>query len=323
MGQFLQWNPNETNQETDAQYLADSQRASGAVNDTPLPAPLGNKAFYQWSTFCAAFGQMMANKPGAYVLDDSSESALAAVLANILTESDTEPNIISVAYSPTPAFNAADSNGFQMALSGNITSSTISGVTAGQLIAFYFAQDSVGGRTVSWPSSFVGVIQPDPTPYAVSVILFRADLTGNPRAVSPMISNNGMFVNALSAQSITLAAGAPVGAVLIGNGTIYAPVANGGFTFGNNGNGYWVIDPTGHIHQWGVVSGTISTGRIIPFAIPFTNAASVVPVASAIITHGSGIGYPSITNGSVTTTQFGVEMGSNPSQGIYWSADGY
>jgi hypothetical protein len=154
-------------------------------------------------------------------------------------------------------------------------------------------------------------------------MLFRADLTGNPRAVSPLISNNGMFVNALSAQSITLAAGAPVGAVLIGNGTIYAPVANGGFTFGNNGNGYWVIDPTGHIHQWGVVSGTISTGRIIPFAIPFTNAASVVPVASAIITHGSGIGYPSITNGSVTTTQFGVEMGSNPSQGIYWSADGY
>jgi hypothetical protein len=288
------------------------------VNDTPLPAPLGNKAFYQWSTFCAAFGQMMANKPGAYVLDDSSESALAAVLANILTESDTEPNIISVTYSPTPVFNAANSNGFQMTLSGNIASSTISGVTAGQLIAFYFAQDSVGGRTVSWPYSFVGALQPDPTPFAVSVMLFRADLTGNPRAVSPMISNNFTSLNAL-----TVAAGAPVGAVLIGNGTIYAPVANGGFTFGNNGNGYWVIDPAGHIHQWGSVSGIISTGSIIPFAIPFTNAASVVPVASAIITHGSGIGYPSITNGSVTTTQFGVEMGSNPSQGIYWSADGY
>ena len=221
MGKFLQWNPNETNQETDAQYLADSQRASGAVNDTPLPAPLGNKAFYQWSTFCAAFGQMMANKPGAYVLDDSSESALAAVLANILTESDTEPNIISVTYSPTPVFNAANSNGFQMTLSGNITSSTISGVTAGQLIAFYFAQDSVGGRTVSWPSSFVGTLQPDPTPSAVSVMLFRADLTGNFRAVSPMISNNELFVNALSAQSITLEAGAPVGAALIGNGTVF------------------------------------------------------------------------------------------------------
>jgi hypothetical protein len=96
-----------------------------------------------------------------------------------------------------------------------------------------------------------------------------------------------------------------------------------GFTYGSNTNGYWVKDPTGHIHQWGSVSGTISTGSIIPFAISFTNAASIVVVATAIITHGSGIGFPSITNGSVTTSQFGVEMGAYPSQGIYWSADGY
>ena len=193
MGRFLQWNPNETNQETDAQYLADSQRTSGAVNDTPLPAPLGNKAFYQLSTFCAAFDQMMANKPGAYTLDDSNVNALASVLSNILTESDTEPNIVSIPYSPTPAFNAAESNGFQMTLTGNITSSTIGGVLPGQLVAFYFAQDSVGGRTVSWPTSFVGAIQPDTAPNAVSVMLFRSDLAGTLRAVSPMISNNGLF----------------------------------------------------------------------------------------------------------------------------------
>src|ERR1035437_3898868 len=188
---FVQFNPSATNQETDAQYLADSQRAGGYGVDNIVPSPLLNKATYQPTTFCAAFGQMMANK--GYSTSDASVSALAAVLANILTEADTEPNLISVSYSPTPVFNAADSNGFQMTLAGNITSSTISGVTTGQLIAFYFAQDSVGGRTVSWPSSFVGALQPDPTPYAVSVMLFRADLTGNPRAVSPMISNNGMF----------------------------------------------------------------------------------------------------------------------------------
>ena len=99
--------------------------------------------------------------------------------------------------------------------------------------------------------------------------------------------------------------------------------AANGFTSGSNGNGYWVKDPTGCIHQWGSVSGTISTGSTIPFATPFSNASSVSVIASAIITHGSGIGYPSITNGSVTTSQFGVEMGSNPSQGIYWQADGY
>ena len=76
---FLQWNPSTTNQETDPEYLADSQRTGGAVNNTPFLAPLGNKAFYQWSTFCAAFGQMMANK--GYSTSDASVSALAAVLA--------------------------------------------------------------------------------------------------------------------------------------------------------------------------------------------------------------------------------------------------
>jgi hypothetical protein len=260
---------------------------------------------------------MMANK--GYSTSDASVSALAAVLANILTEADTEPNLISVSYSPTPVFNAADSNGFQMTLAGNITSSTISGVTTGQLIAFYFAQDSVGGRTVSWPSSFVGALQPDPTPYAVSVILFRSDLTGNPRAVSPMISNNFTSLNAL-----TVAAGAPVGAVLIGNGTIYAPVANGGFTSGNNSYGFWVKYPTGHIHQWGLINGSITTGSVVNFPISFTTVASVVPVVTSIVTYGSGIGFAAIQSGTITTNQCAVEIGgSSPVEGICWSVDGY
>jgi hypothetical protein len=317
MGQFLQWNPNETNQETDAQYLADSQRASGAVNDTPLPAPLGNKAFYQWSTFCAAFGQMMANKPGAYVLDDSSESALAAVLANILTESDTEPNIISVAYSPTPAFNAADSNGFQMALSGNITSSTISGVTAGQLIAFYFAQDSVGGRTVSWPSSFVGAIQPDPTPYAVSVMLFRADLTGNPRAVSPMISNNGMFVPnpPTSADSTLRAATTSWVQGLISSLT-------GGFSYSLSSNGYvkfpsWV---GGLILQWGNWYKTTAYNTV-SFTIPFPSSCFGVFVQANMHTDDVpsefSNGVNSITNSSFYSLISGIADGT-----CYWFAVG-
>ena len=312
MGRFLQWNPNETNQETDAQYLADSQRTSGAVNDTPLPAPLGNKAFYQLSTFCAAFDQMMANKPGAYTLDDSNVNALASVLSNILTESDTEPNIVSIPYSPTPAFNAAESNGFQMTLTGNITSSTIGGVLPGQLVAFYFAQDSVGGRTVSWPVSFVGTIQPDPAPNAVSVILFRADLGGILRAVSPMISNNYTSLNAL-----TVAAGAPVGAVLIGNGTIYAPVENGGFTSGNNGNGYWVKDPTGHIHQWGAVNFSWSSGQNFNFPINFIDLGSVQVVATDT---KSATGNPLSVN---TFTVSGFKAYNSDGDPFSWSADGY
>lgn len=197
---FLPFNPTATNQESDAAYLADSQRAGGYGVDNIVPSALLNKVQYQASIFCAAFGQMMAAKPGAYSLNDASQSALAAVLSNILTESDLGTNLVSVAYSPTPTFNATSTNGFQMALTGNITSSAIMGVSIGQLIAFYFSQDSAGGRTVAWPASMVGTIQPDPAPNAVSVMLFRADLSGNLRAVSPMISNNGVFFGAATAN---------------------------------------------------------------------------------------------------------------------------
>jgi hypothetical protein len=188
---FVQFNPGAANQETDAQYLADAQRIAGYGTDQIVPSPLLNKATYQPTTFCAAFGQMLANK--GFTNSDASVSALAAVLANILTTADLLPDLISVAYSPTPSFNAAASNGFQMTLGGNISSSSCPGITAGQLLAFYFAQDSAGSRTVNWPAVFTGTVQPDPTPNSVSVILFRADLGGTARAVSPLISNNGVF----------------------------------------------------------------------------------------------------------------------------------
>ena len=63
-------------------------------------------------------------------------------------------------------------------------------------------------------------MQPDTAAASVSVMLFRADLGGIARAVTPMVSNNGVFVSALNATSVTLASGAPVNQVLTGNGTV-------------------------------------------------------------------------------------------------------
>ncbi len=82
---FLQWNPTLTNQETDAAYAADAQRMGGATSGE-FPSPTANKAFYQWSTFVAAFCQMMAAK--GYSTSDASISTLAAQLANVLTNAD-------------------------------------------------------------------------------------------------------------------------------------------------------------------------------------------------------------------------------------------
>lgn len=217
---FLQWNNGGVNQETDPQYLADSQRTGGAVDESPLPSLLANKLFYQVTTFIAAFGAMMAAK--GYNVSDSDINVLQAVLANILTEADQEALIAAVGYSPTPNFNFATASGYQMTLSGNITSSTATGITPGQFVAFYFVQDGVGGRTVSYPAGTTGGSQPDPAAGSVSLQLFRADIGGQLRAAGPMVSNNGVFTTLiLSVGSITLAGGAPQGSFLLGNGTSF------------------------------------------------------------------------------------------------------
>ena len=337
---FIQFNPAAINQESDAQYLADSQRAGGyGVNNT-VPSPLLNKFSYQTSTFCAAFCQMMAAK--GYSTSDADVNVLAAVLANVITDADLEPNVMVVGYSPTPAFNAADANGFQMTLAGNITASSIAGVSPGQLIAFYFAQDATGGRTVSWPSGFVGALQPDPAANAVSVQIFRADLSSVPRAVTAMVSNNGTFTNSISSNgaitatgqltgsSLTLSAGAPAGYTLIGNGTIFASVAP---SFLSSQNGYLKDVASGIIFQWGtVMSGTGSShiDQSFTFPVLFPNAVlnCTATANSDAPTGGWGVIVTMVkaksqsgATISVDTTQ--TSIGFSNSVPVCWFAVGY
>ena len=62
-----------------------------------------------------------------------------------------------VAFSSTPAFAFGNGvNIFEMTLTGNVSSSSVSGATAGQIVNFIICQDSTGSRTFNWPSSFRG-----------------------------------------------------------------------------------------------------------------------------------------------------------------------
>ena len=69
-------------------------------------------------------------------------------------------NEVSVSFSATPTFTCGSSSAgtathFTVgALTGNITSSTLSTCTAGQVIGFHFVQDGTGGRTVAMPSGW-------------------------------------------------------------------------------------------------------------------------------------------------------------------------
>jgi len=83
---FLPFNPGAVNQENDATYAADALRNGGIPTDALFPSPLGNKMFFQWSQFIAAFAGMLADKN--YSTSDANLANLKAVLANILTNVD-------------------------------------------------------------------------------------------------------------------------------------------------------------------------------------------------------------------------------------------
>jgi len=61
----------------------------------------------------------------------------------------------SIAFSATPVFNSASASYFVMTLTGNVTSSSVSGSpVGGSLIGFQLCQDGTGSRTFAWPGNF-------------------------------------------------------------------------------------------------------------------------------------------------------------------------
>jgi hypothetical protein len=264
---LIQWNPASSNQETDAQYLADSQRASGAVDPEFFDATLANKLFYQVTTYLTALFQAFAAK--GFTTSDSNLNTLASVCANFLTTADVEPAVVNVPYAASVTLNAALADGFYLqSMTGNLAIAAVTGLTAGQIVAMYYQQDGVGGRTITFPSVFVGAAQPDPAANAVSLQLFGYDVnTSQLRAFTPLISDNGAwFPGLLTAGSLTLAAPGTAGQVLTNVGGIFVPssiyLANGTVSF--PGHTY------GHSEQY---SDTFNLGT----SYPTTSVAVVSP----------------------------------------------
>lgn len=110
---FLQWNPNASNQESDLTYNGDSLRTGGAPVNAICPSAITNKAWYQWSTFITALAEALVAK-GYSPNDGSANPATAianlqAVLANIMTQADmsiyaplASPTFTGTPAAPTP-----------------------------------------------------------------------------------------------------------------------------------------------------------------------------------------------------------------------------
>ncbi len=170
---FLVWDTALANMETDSVYSGDAIRTGGAVANDLLPSALANKAFYQWSTFVAAFCQMLVNK--GVSTSDSNFNNLVSVLATVRIASDFPSSVVSVPYATSISFNAGTSSGFDLTLTGNVTSSTLTGQSLGQLLTFIISQDATGGRTFSWPSNVPGQpVCPLPSSTTIQTFFVRA-----------------------------------------------------------------------------------------------------------------------------------------------------
>jgi hypothetical protein len=322
---FVPWNPSQINQESDAAYASDSQRVGGAPNGVAFPSATGNKLFYQVSVGITALMQMMAAK--GFTVNDTNLATLTSVLAAIRTTADIASGLDSISYSSAITCDAAAFIGFQISLAGN-TTLTVTGVAAGQSLIFIFVQDSAGGHIVTWPGTFFGGLQPDPTPNSVSVIVFDIDTSLNGRVASPSLSSNGITgtpigvtnPSAANFSALQFNGSAPSGQVLAGNGTSFVPTVAPGFSSGGGSGAYWTKDPSGLIRQWGQITTDINGGTLsVPFPVNFTNAASISVVASTLSSHDRII-Y--IVEGSVSVSGFSV--GNNGSDGFgYWQAVGY
>lgn len=60
-------------------------------------------------------------------------------------------------------------------LTGNVTASTLTGAQPGQLLTVVLQQDQIGGRTIAWPTNFVGAVQPSSVASTISTFSFIYD----------------------------------------------------------------------------------------------------------------------------------------------------
>lgn len=281
-----QWNPGAANQENDAAYLADSQRAGGATDPSLFLSPLANKVFYQMSTYLTALFTAFAAK--GFTTSDSNLSTLTAQCANFLTSADFRANLQNVAYAPNVSFDVSQSLGFQLTLAGN-SSITVSNVAPGDIVAFLFVQDSSGSRTVTF-SGGVPVLWPsgaliDPTPNAITMVLFKGDVAGQLVQITPAMSSvNGIIGTPIGATqpstgkftTLTLAAPGSAGQVLTNVGGFFVPQSPG-FSRVTNSNGSYRISPDGTIEVWGSISVPSTGNQFANASIVFPHGFTAVP----------------------------------------------
>lgn len=159
---FLQWNPTEANQETDAAYNSDALRSGGAMVGAIFPSATANKLFFQLSTMVTALANFIVAQGGT-----AEDANLATLLTNL---TDALENIAESVSAPDQVDYTITANGelsitvpsnscvtVRVALNGgSVTSSTISGIQPGQIVTLAVGTPNSGtGWSFNFPPNFL------------------------------------------------------------------------------------------------------------------------------------------------------------------------
>ena len=303
------WNPTFTNTDSDSEYTADPQRTGGAPNGSVFPSKTGNKVLCQTTAIDYSIGQFLAGK--GFNIVDSDPIGIIAALNSLFAGVPGRSSLQVVSYSPSLSLDASKYIGFQISLSGNVNIS-ISGQSVGDRIAFILIQDSVGGRTVTWPLNFKGFVQPSPLANDASIQIGEVLSDYTFRNISPNISSTGMNNIPIGASSpstgnfstLKVASAAPNGQVLTGNGTSYVPQSLPvvpSYTSGSSSLGYWEKNPNGKLTQWGNAQAN-GNSISVTFPMDFTDSSSIIvsltsvdfgtyPIRDSVYLQSQTIGY--------------------------------
>lgn len=145
-------------------------------------------------------------------------------------------SINAVASSATPAFNLSLGTYQTNTLTANVTSSTATGLAAGQQSYFKLTENSTGGFTYVWPTNIKGMGPINTAANAVNVVETSCFDTSNCYATGPVMdsSGNGYFAGAVNATAFSVTGGGTILANLsgttgsIGGGALLAGACTSG-----------------------------------------------------------------------------------------------
>lgn len=80
--------------------------------------------------------------------------------------------LLLIAFSPTPNFPGDQYTALAMTLSGDVTSSTMTGQVAGNLYTFILSQDGTGGWSFVWPTAILNATPINPAPRSITIQTF-------------------------------------------------------------------------------------------------------------------------------------------------------